>query len=394
MLIPMDLGPLATALSFLLLIRAIWTSIYNIFFRPLAKYPGPRLASLSDIWVAYHYSSGKWPWVVERTIKEYGDIVRIGPNSLAFLQPQAAIERDPEKHRVASKVMSLAFSGNALRAKIPTLNKYNDMMISRMRDNGQGEAGLNVSEWFTWLAMDSVTDLACGWELHELRDMKSHVFLEGMEEAGMLAIVLSTAKIDPRTMTLVSKMINSLRAKVIERIERRDNIMHPDFCEQLLSVRKYLIIGGYDTTSVVTYVFFFFGLRNPEVLVELKQEIRQTFHRYEDSNAEDLRSLPWLNACMKETLRVVTVATHHSLLRISSGAMVDGIIYVPKGVRVGAFFHDPSSFRPECRLAREHPKYDPAFADDDHRGFMPFITGARQCPGMGDSNFERQNLQS
>ncbi|TGJ81697.1 hypothetical protein E0Z10_g7077 [Xylaria hypoxylon] len=328
-------------------------------------------------------------------------------------------ERDPEKHRVASKAMSPAFSSNALRAKIPTLNKYIDMMISQMRDHGQDEAGLDVSEWFTWLAMDSATDLACGWELHELRDMKSHDFLEGMDAAGMLAIVLSTAKIYPiltpavmlltswRAMTLIPKMINGLRAKVVERIERRDSLMHPDFCEQLLPVGKevpktrkqlrhmltvlgQLIIGGYDTTSVVTYMFFFFVLRNPEVLRELKREIRENFPRYEDITAENLKSLPWLNACMQETLRVVTVATHHSLPRISPGAMVNGI-YVPKGVicrtslftynRSERFFHDPSSFRPERWLARDHPKYDPVFADDNHRGYMPFITGPRQCPG-------------
>ena len=53
-------------------------------------------------------------------------------------------ERNPEKHRAVSKMMSPAFSGNSLRAKIPTLNKHIDLMISQMRAHGQQSAGLDV----------------------------------------------------------------------------------------------------------------------------------------------------------------------------------------------------------------------------------------------------------
>ncbi|KAI3325968.1 cytochrome P450 [Xylariaceae sp. AK1471] len=435
--------------SGILVTRAVLVSIYNVFFHPLAKYPGPRLASISDIWTAYHYSSGKWPWVIERTIKEYGDIVRIGPNSLVFLEPQAAIdihgskrnlrdtfiktplfdgigdeddgllwERDPVKHRAVSKTMSPAFSGNSLRAKIPTLNKHIDIMISQMKEHDQ-ETGLDIGVWLTWLAMDSAVDLACGWELHELRDMKSHAFLEGMDAAGMLVIILATTKIYPiltpavmlltpwRLMRSLPQMAKALRAMVLQRIETRDNLKHSDFFEQLLPPGKaapkttkqfrhmvtvigQLIIGGYDTTSVTSYMFLHFCLRNPEVMEELKREVRETFSSYDDITVENLWSLPWLNACLQETLRVVTVATHHSLPRISPGATVDGL-YVPKGVtcrtslftynRSERFFHDPSNFRPERWLSPDHPKYDPIFAHDDRRAYMPFITGPRQCPG-------------
>jgi cytochrome P450 len=39
------------------------------------------------------------------------------------------------------------------------------------------------------------------------------------------------------------------------------------------------------------------------------------------------------------------------------------------------------SFRPERWLAQDHPRYDSAFAKDDHSAHLPFITGPRQCPG-------------
>lgn len=58
--------------------------VYMRFFHPLAKYPGPLLASLTNVWRAY--------WVYKLSLHEklvelhfqYGPVVRIGPNHLHF----------------------------------------------------------------------------------------------------------------------------------------------------------------------------------------------------------------------------------------------------------------------------------------------------------------------
>lgn len=54
-------------------------------------------------------------------------------------------ERNPEKHRRVSKMMSPAFSGNSLRAKLPTMNKYIDLMIAQWSEHGAGHEGVNLS---------------------------------------------------------------------------------------------------------------------------------------------------------------------------------------------------------------------------------------------------------
>ncbi|KAL2048922.1 hypothetical protein ABVK25_010775 [Lepraria finkii] len=63
--------------------------IYLLYFHPLAKFPGPKIAAVSNIWYAYHWFSGRYPWAIEAVLNRYGDVVRIAPNELVFMTPQA-----------------------------------------------------------------------------------------------------------------------------------------------------------------------------------------------------------------------------------------------------------------------------------------------------------------
>jgi hypothetical protein len=57
------------------------------------------LAAVSNLWYAYHWFSGRWPWAIERVLHKYGSIVRIAPNELAFFTPQAFIDIYSPQHK-------------------------------------------------------------------------------------------------------------------------------------------------------------------------------------------------------------------------------------------------------------------------------------------------------
>ncbi|KAI1860194.1 hypothetical protein JX265_010118 [Neoarthrinium moseri] len=132
--------------------------IYNLYFHPLSKYLAPKLAAATDIWWAYaRYASFLTIMYISAIVTllnsretniliavyfdvlpsiglREGDIVRIAPNELVFLTPQAEIEKNlelfvqvgydaldtgdggisgetsPVKHREISKKFALAFS--------------------------------------------------------------------------------------------------------------------------------------------------------------------------------------------------------------------------------------------------------------------------------------------
>jgi hypothetical protein len=63
--------------------------VYMRYFHPLAKYPGPFLASLTNIWKAYTMFEGRMGYVITDLHDKYGAVVRIGPNELVFSHPTA-----------------------------------------------------------------------------------------------------------------------------------------------------------------------------------------------------------------------------------------------------------------------------------------------------------------
>lgn len=61
----------------------------NRYHNGLSKYPGPFLASITDWWRFFDVY-GRRPEVTHRALhKKYGEVVRLGPNTLSFSDPKA-----------------------------------------------------------------------------------------------------------------------------------------------------------------------------------------------------------------------------------------------------------------------------------------------------------------
>ncbi|KAF5703649.1 cytochrome P450 monooxygenase [Fusarium mundagurra] len=63
--------------------------VYYRYLHPLAKYPGPPLASITNLWKTYHLWNLHLPHTLVRLHEQYGDVVRVGPNDLSFRNPDA-----------------------------------------------------------------------------------------------------------------------------------------------------------------------------------------------------------------------------------------------------------------------------------------------------------------
>jgi len=61
----------------------------NRYQKGLSKYPGPFLASLTDWWRFYDVYKQRPETTHRQLHAKYGDVVRLGPNSLSFADPKA-----------------------------------------------------------------------------------------------------------------------------------------------------------------------------------------------------------------------------------------------------------------------------------------------------------------
>lgn len=176
--------------------------IYLLYFHPLSKFPGPRVAAVSNVWYAYHWFSGRYPWAIENALRKYGDVLRIAPNELVFFTPQAFLdiysphqrnlevfvktnfqnrgkdlggivwEEDPVRHREVAKKLSPAFSNRSIKALEPLAHECMDYFVAKMKELGSEPAGVGLVEWTNWLAMDQAADMAWNEKLHQMRDRR------------------------------------------------------------------------------------------------------------------------------------------------------------------------------------------------------------------------------
>ncbi|KIW66116.1 hypothetical protein PV04_08320 [Phialophora macrospora] len=107
--------------SLLLVVYLTTLSIYRLYFSPLAKFPGPKLAALSSWYAAYHdlVRGGKYVWVVEEMHRKYGPVVRVRPDALHFNDPRFIDEiyaQSPKRRRERYKtvVQNLQAPGSML----------------------------------------------------------------------------------------------------------------------------------------------------------------------------------------------------------------------------------------------------------------------------------------
>ena len=66
-----------------LLLTFIAYVVYQRFFHPLAKYPGPFLASITDLWQVCQFLTLRQPYHLTQLHEKYGPFVRYGPDKMS-----------------------------------------------------------------------------------------------------------------------------------------------------------------------------------------------------------------------------------------------------------------------------------------------------------------------
>ncbi|KAH7062264.1 cytochrome P450 [Macrophomina phaseolina] len=349
-----------------LIIQIIGTLVYNAYFHPLAQYPGPLLARSTNLvyWTVV-IKGDLLPWI-QRIHTQYGDTVRLGPNTLSYTTPEAWRDiygqqrssgnitggddrkkktnpkdrlvyqpdlngrhglngvRDDEQHARLRRIFAHAFSDRALKEQEPLIVRLVDHLVRNMR----AHAKLDMVKLFTCTTFDIMGDLTFGEPLGLLDTSEYSPWVEalfGFLKFGDLSRILLeypllgclAAYLVPASLLEQARMHFQFAAERVDRrIERGSE--RPDIWNLVLrqpegerldrgemhANASIFMLAGTETSATLLSGLLYLLCEHPDKMKTLCDEIRGNFHSDGDFTIESLQRLKYLSACIEEGLRL------------------------------------------------------------------------------------------
>ncbi|KAH0835259.1 Tryprostatin B 6-hydroxylase [Fonsecaea pedrosoi] len=369
-----------TAALTITLLLGLFTSmaVYRGFFHRLRSFPGPSLAKYSKLW---HFGlvtrSVRNFEEMDKLHREYGPFVRIGPNELSIVHPDAmkVVHGSASKcskgtwydstpaltsmhstrsryfHDLRRRSWAKGFTAQALRDYEPRVKLFTQSLTQQIAARtGQP---LNASQWFNYYSFDVMGDLAYGKSFDMLETGGSHwaidLLNEGIYYMGTLghvtwAVILFTYvpilnRKFRQFLAFCEKMIDDRVATGSESqdisswIINSPSMASSGFTDKawLLGDSRLIIVAGSDTTAATLTHLFYHLAKEPAHIDALREELDLLKGEF---NFTSLQKLPFLNALINETLRLhPPVASGTQRITSPEGIQL-GDTYIPGGVNI------------------------------------------------------------
>ncbi|CAJ0550030.1 Ff.00g099600.m01.CDS01 [Fusarium sp. VM40] len=414
----------------------VYSATYNAFFHPFSRVPGPRINSISRFPWIRDWLSGNLHKSVKKMHERYGEVVRIAPDELSFISPGAwndiygiksgkSFVRDPKwyanltegqddiivanetKHAHFRKIFSPFFSDKSIRQNEPVIRRNIDLLVERLKDHIKGTDGVaDMVKWYNWTTFDIIGDLLYGEPFDCLKNAEYHpwlaVVLQNIRLSSYIALMERYSFLKKLVMALLPQNLlekRNMHLDVIrDKCRRHDgkgtdhsivgsiDPANASLTEGELEANLALMtMAGSETSATTMSAATYYLATNETAASKVAEEIRSAFKGELDISWAAVQKLPYLNAVIKETLRLYP-PTPVGLPRrvISKGETVIGhfipkdmVVYITQysAYRSQSNFREPDKFRPERWLD------DPAFKGDNLDAVQPFITGPYSCIG-------------
>ncbi|KAH7407559.1 cytochrome P450 ClCP1 [Cadophora sp. MPI-SDFR-AT-0126] len=423
------------------------TALYNLYLHPLSSFPGPLLNRAFHAPFLQRMLIGRLPHTVKDLHEIYGPIVRISPTELSFTDPSAwkaiyqnkafirpsqwrgkppgvqadsLISASVEDHARFRKVLLPAFSEKAVDLYEPTVEKYVDVLVSKLGkevENGGGETVVDVVRWINFATFDIISELGWGESFHCLEKQDYHPWITVILQfqALMIAAALSyypvleklVSYITPKSaLAGLNLVLTTSEANVKSRLRRKPD--RPDIMSYILQHNELspetgmseaemimnsmaLIVAGSETLTAALAGTINNLLSHPKEMERLAREVRSTFTSESEISGRTTKDLPYLKAVLQEGMRLCPPIPDNMHREVPQGGAVIGGHMIPEGVTVGIScfsmfrsndnFAFPDEFVPERWLRSSGDKYS-RYTEDRHDAYHPFSVGVHGCLGQ------------
>lgn len=197
----------------------LWLSLLFKWNFPLSEVPGPNAAAWTRLWLIKTLYSGRWAEELVNLHKQYGPIVRIGPQHVIISDPKSIrkvlaagskytrgpwfdtlrlhpkranviSERNPEKHQQLRQVLGPALAGKGISNMEPVVDEHIKDWISMIWDkyssNDYELRSLDLSTSIPYLTVDLISRLCLGESFGCTEEQEDKLgFIQAMR-AGMI----------------------------------------------------------------------------------------------------------------------------------------------------------------------------------------------------------------
>lgn len=303
---------------------------------------------------------GRLPHDIKSLHEQYGDIVRLAPDELSFIDPAAWRDIYPKNfvrpyeykdqppgktasnliacteqdHARFRRILAPACSERYTSAQEPFVDAHVEKLISKLEERIEKSpsrvADIDSVEWINYVAFDIIGDLVWGSSFGCLDGLTTHPWIQTVSQFKAATVVVS-AKFYPwlyaillaitpsSALNQVMDMWRITEQKVRERVASASS--RPDIIGHILECEKdptretmsreemevnamMLVAAGSESVTTVLSGTLNYLLRNPDDLSAVTNEIRTACSSRDKISGTKLRQLPILNATLNEGMRL------------------------------------------------------------------------------------------
>lgn len=205
----------------------IATTIYDVWFGPLSKFPGPKWWAASNLPLICMIWRGQDTETKHRLHTQYGPVVRVSPTEISYIDAAPASDKgfsgtnawkEIYGHRLSGKrsfakdrrlyaipvngttsilssndanharqrrVLSHAFSDKALKEEEPLFKRWASLLVEKLEVLSRIDAPVDLVAYFNYTTFDIMADLTFSESLH---------MLEGSEYSPWVATIFASIK--------------------------------------------------------------------------------------------------------------------------------------------------------------------------------------------------------
>ncbi|TFK55311.1 cytochrome P450 [Heliocybe sulcata] len=444
---PYSMNPIAVLLA-LALSTCAYRIIYLLFFHPLASFPGPRLAAISYWWKALKWRDGTITRELQEMHRTRGwPIIRIGPNHLSFWEPDAYKEiylthkfrkystfydafqtpaehrttftiPEPELHAPRRRQLSALLSRQSVISLERLFHEMLGVFTEKLMVHAKENIPLNFYNAFRCLTVDTVCVFSFGRSAGCLQvdkfEAPSLVAVDKMLSGSYIRAnfpgIIRFIELLPRPLQpswqrafgdfaqVGAGFLQAYRSAesspkypiLFDAASHTNNAESTLSDDQLVAEANVLFGAGGDTTGIALSIGCSYIAHDRTVRDRLFDELVAAYSSRHDvlqARWVELEKLPYLSACVYESLRISSPLPGELPRVVGEGGWKFNGVQIPAGTVVSAstvavnwserIFTDPQAFKPERWLDS-----DGEFRGNMENWLVSFGKGQRACIGQ------------